>query len=101
MFNQKNTFCSYRRDSPCVGLRDDVEANELLVHLGGGLSHPSNDDESLLANLSDEHTLRANRIVRVLINVWRLCRGKYNIENKHTVRIIIPAKSGQTINTKT
>ena len=33
VFNRKNTFCSYRRNSPCVGLRDAVEANELIVHI--------------------------------------------------------------------
>ncbi len=46
-------ICNYGRDRPCVGLRDAVETNELLVQLGV-LSHPSNDDDCLLAILWDE-----------------------------------------------
>ena len=38
-FNRKNTFCSYRHNSPCVGLRYAVETNELLVYLWASPTH--------------------------------------------------------------
>ena len=71
--NRKNTLCSYRRNSPCVGLRDSVEANELIVHRHGGLYHQSNVDDCLPNHIIwDGQKLHTNRIVRVHINVWRL-----------------------------
>ena len=70
-FNRKNTFCSYRRNSPCVGLGDAVEANKRIVHLGAFPTH-----RMLMTacptKLWDGQKLHKNRIVRVRINVWRL-----------------------------
>ena len=69
--HRKNTFCSYRRNSPCVGLGDAVEANKRIVHLGAFPTH-----RMLMTAcptiLWDGQKLHKNRIVRVRINLWRL-----------------------------
>ena len=61
-------ICNYRRDSPCVALRVAVEANE-LVHLAGGLSHPSNDDDCLPA----WDGRKRPKIESSECTFWRLC----------------------------
>ena len=70
-FNRKNTSCFYRRNSPCVGLRDAVEANELIVHLGASPTHRM-FMTACPTILWDGQKLHKNRIIRVHINVWRL-----------------------------
>ena len=38
-FNRKNTFCSYHRDSPCVGLREAVEPTNSSCTWGASPTH--------------------------------------------------------------
>ena len=91
-FNRKNTFCSYRRDNTCVGLRDAVETNELLAHLVASPIHRM-VMTACPTILYDGQKLHTNRIGCVV-------SASKIIYKTITLAFIIATKRRHKINTK-